>query len=367
VSAPLPLPHRLARYRAWLRREPTDGPLVGILWEPDIPPLPDVVTSLGAGTSLQPEQIIPQHFLPYVEQCYRQAAELPGDLIQAFTPAFGMPWVEAIAGCPVAVEPGSLWAQPALPSYTDRAPIRFDPGNPWLHKLIEFTQALVAFSAGRFPIALPQMRGPLDILAALRTPQQMSIDLIEQPDQVGKLLVELTALWIGVAGAVLAEIPPFHGGYCSRMRMWTPGLAITPQNDISTLLSPRMYRRLVLPLDEQIVAAFPFHCFHMHGSESHQVDNLLALERLTAIQFTLEHTLGGPSLEQTLPVLRRILAHKPLIVAALDVASAERCLTELPAAGLCLTVAVSGAEIPAKFVAWVSEHQGRCMAARDIP
>ncbi len=366
MSVALPLPDRLARYRSWLQREPTHGPLVGILWEPDIPPLPDMVTALGVGTLLRPEQIIPRHFLPTIELCYQRAEALPGDLIQPFTPAFGMPWVEAIAGCPVAVEPGSLWAQPALPSYTDRAPIRFDPANPWLRKLIEFTRALVAFSAGRFPIALPQIRGPLDVLAALRTPQQMGIDLIEQPDQVGKLLSELTELWIGVAGAVLAEIPPFHGGYCSRMRMWAPGPAITPQNDISTLLSPRMYRRLVLSADERIVAAFPFHCFHMHGSELHQVDNLLALERLTAIQFTLEHTLGGPSLEQTLPVLRRILAHKPLIVAALDVASAERCLAELPAAGLCLTVAVSGTVIPAEFVAWVGEQQGRRMAMHGL-
>jgi hypothetical protein len=210
------------------------------------------------------------------------------------------------------------------------------------------------------------MRGPLDVLAALRTPQQMGIDLIEQPDAVGKILAELTELWIGVAGAVLAEIPPFHGGYCSRMRMWASGPAITPQNDISTLLSPRMYRRLVLPTDERIVAAFPYSCFHMHGSEAHQTDNLLALERLTAIQFTLEHTLGGPSLEQTLPVLHRILARKPLIVAALDVASAERCLAELPAAGLCLTIAVAGAEIPAEFVAWADEHQARRKATHDI-
>lgn len=354
-----PIAHRLARYCAWLQRTPTEEPLVGILWEPDIPPLTDVVASLGSGALLRPEQIVPEHFLPYVEQCYYQAEALPGDLIQAFAPAFGVPWVEAIAGCPVAAEPGSLWAQPALTSYTGRTSIRLDPANPWLRKLIEFTRALVAFSAGRFPVALPQMRGPLDVLAAMRTPQQMSVDLIEQPEAVSGILAELAELWIAVADAVLAEIPPYYGGYCSRMRMWAPGPTITPQNDISTLLSPRMYRRFVLPLDERIMAAFPYHCFHMHGSEVHQVDSLLELDRLTAIQFTLEHTLGGPSLENTLPVLRRILTRKPLIVAALDVASADRCLRELPAAGLCVTVAVSGTEIPAELGAWAAARQWR--------
>ena len=203
------------------------------------------------------------------------------------------------------------------------------------------------------------MRGPLDTLAALRTPQRKNFHPIEQPDEVSRILAELAELWIRVAGAVSAEIPAFCGGYCSRMRMWAPGPTVTPQNDVSTLLSLRMYRRLVLPLDARIVEAFPYHCFHMHGSEYHQVDGLLTLEGLTVIQFTLEHTLGGPSIEQTLPVLRRILACKPLVVAALDTVSAERC-AELPAPGLCLTLAVSGPDIPAEFVDSVrTQHERR--------
>jgi hypothetical protein len=102
----------------------------------------------------------------------------------------------------------------------------------------------------------------------------------------------------------------------------------------------------------------------MHGSEIHQADNLLELERLTAIQFTLEHTLGGPSLEDSLTTLRRILERKPVVVAALDVAAAERCLAELPAAGLCVTLAVSGPDIPPEFPGWIAAHADTVRAAR---
>lgn len=185
-----------------------------------------------------------------------------------------------------------------------------------------------------------------------------------QPDEVCKILGELAELWVGVARTVLAEIPSFCGGYYSRMRMWAPGPVITPQNDISALLSPHMYRRFVLAWDEWITSSFPFHCFHMHGAEAHEVKNVLALDKLTAIQFTLEHTLGGPSLDQTLPILRHILERKPLIVAALDVASASRCLTELPPIGLCVTLATAETEIPAEFAEWVNEQQERRLASR---
>jgi len=206
---------------------------------------------------------------------------------------------------------------------------------------------------GRYPIAAPQMRGPLDVLAAMRTPEQMCLDFLQRPEEVSQILAELTDLWIGIGRAVLEVIPPFHGGYSARMNMWAPGPAITPQNDVSTLLSPQQYRDYVLPCDERIIAHFPFTEFHVHSSEHHQVENLLSLERLTAIEFTLEHTLGGPPLETTLPIARRILESKPLLLAALDTETAETCIAQLPPEGLCVMIALSEPEIPRRLDSWL--------------
>ncbi len=138
--------------------------------------------------------------------------------------------------------------------------------------------------------------------------------------------------------------------------MWAPGPAITPQNDVSTLLSPRTYGDLVLPCDHKIVRSFPYTEFHMHSTEHHQVDQILTLERLTAVEFTLEHTVGGPPLDDMLPVARRILEHKPLILAALDLETAERCVAELPARGLCLTLATVDPRVPPPYAAWLEER-----------
>jgi hypothetical protein len=330
--------------------------MIGLLWEPDISPLPAFLEQMGLGQAISPEEIDPEMFLPWIQSWYQRDQELPGDVIQPFTPAFGIPWVEAIAGCPVVGDPGSLWAQPSLASYANRRPIRIDLDNPWLRKLVEFTQAMVRFSDGRFPVALPQMRGPLDTLAALRTPTQMCMDLVEESEAVHQVLAELTDLWIGVAETVLRILPPFHGGYCSRMKMWAPGPTITLQNDISTLISPRMYKEFVLPLDEIILNHFPYHCFHVHGSEHHQIGNFLKLEQLTVIQLTLEHTVGGPPLDVMLPALRRILQKKPLLLCALDVETADKCIEELPPAGLCVTIGNSLPDIPEAFVRWIERH-----------
>ncbi len=347
---------RLSRYRAWRLREPVDRPMVGLIWEPDIPPLPEFLEWVGAGREVQPDQIQPEMFLPYVERWYERDCQLISDVIQRFTPAFGIPWVEAVAGCRVTANPGSLWAEPCLDRYDDRPKIRFDPNNPWVRKLVEFTRVMVECADDRFPIAVPQMRGPLDTLAAMRTPEQMCIDLIERPEDVYGLLGELTDLWIGIGQAVLDVIPPFHGGYMARMGTWAPGPAITPQNDVCTLVSPQLYEQLVLPWDRKIVDHFQYTEFHMHGSEHHQVDNVLTLDKLTTIEFTLEHTLGGPPLATTLPVARRILQSKPLLLAAMDVETAEQCLTELPRKGLCMTIALNDDQIPRHIARWLEEH-----------
>ncbi|NUQ62362.1 MAG: hypothetical protein HUU20_07730 [Pirellulales bacterium] len=354
---PIPLEQRIARYHQWRLRQDVERPMIGLIWEPDIPPLPEFLARVGSGAEVSPDEIDPELFFPAVERWHRHDAELTCDTIQRFTPAFGIPWMEAIAGCRVIAKPGSLWAEPCLESYQDRPSLRLDAQNPWLRTLVAFTRAMVERSAGRFPVAVPQMRGPLDVLAAMRTPEQMCIDLVEQPEEVRTVLGELADLWIGVGRAVLDRIPPFRGGYMGRMGMWAPGPAITPQNDVSTLLSPRTYAQFGLPGDRKIVENFPFTEYHMHSTEHRHVDALLGLERLTAIEFTLEHTLGGPALGEMLPVARRILDRKPLVLAAPDIDTAERCLAELPARGLCLTLATSGHCIPLQAIAWLREHR----------
>jgi hypothetical protein len=354
----IPLAARTARYQAWLKREPARRPLIGLLWEPDIPPLPEFLASVGPGTELRPRDFVPEMFLPYIEGCHEVEQLLDHEAITAYTPAFGMPWMEAIAGCRVVAHPGSLWAEPLFDTYADRPGFHFSADNPWLACLLQFTRAMVWASGGRYPVALPQMRGPLDVLAAMRTPAQLCLDVVDQPDQVRQALAELTTLWIEVAGAVLAVIPPFLGGWCSRMKMWAPGMAITPQNDVSTLFSPATYRKLVFDFDQQIFAAFPYHSFHMHSTEFRHIRTLLESEKLTAIQLTLDHEAGGPPFEVILEKAQEILAKKPLLLAALDTQTADLCLRRLPPAGLAMLVAVNTPEIPAELKDWLRENSG---------
>jgi len=352
----IPIPERIKRYQTWLKREPADRPLIGLIWEPDIPPHPDLITLSVDDQEVIPERIDPAAVLPLIEKWHRRDAQLTCDTIHCFCPAFGMPWMEAMAGCRVTSHPGSLWAEPALSSYQNRDPIQFDPENPWLRKLIEFTRILVENSNGRYPVALPQMRGPLDVLAALRSPEQMCIDILQQPREVKLILNEITDLWIAVNRTILDQIPLFFNGTLSRMKAWMPGKTITPQNDVSSLISAAAYRELAMACDTKIISSFPYHCYHLHATEYTHIATLLNLGPLTALQVTLEHTLGGPSLDIMMPLLRDILERKPLLLCALDIESADHCIRELPAAGLAVTIGLQGGDFDRVFDEWLSSR-----------
>ena len=327
--------------------------MFGLLWEADIRPLPEFIDSVGQGNLITSDQVHPEIFLPYIEAWFEREARLSSDIVQSFSPAFGFPWVEAILGCPIIAGQDSIWSLPILSTYTDLKLTSLNPDNPWFCKLLEFTQAMVDFSSGRFPVSLPPIHCPFDVLGAMRGDQQMLLDLVDQGDAVQKLLTDLIQVYFSITESLLDIIPPFFGGYTTRLRMWAPGKAITPQNEYASMISTSMYRKFALPIDRVITEHFPYHSFHLHGSAQHQINNLLTLEKLTSIQITLEHNVGGPSLEQMLPRIRDVLILKPVICVVPDIATADICSNELPPEGLMILVLEGARELDERYDAWL--------------
>jgi len=90
---------RIERYHAWRKREPVDRPMIGLSWEPDVYLLSELLDESSYGKAISPDQIHPEAILPYLEGCYQQGCALEMDLIQPFLAGYGIPWIEAIAGC----------------------------------------------------------------------------------------------------------------------------------------------------------------------------------------------------------------------------------------------------------------------------
>lgn len=334
------LEERLALHRAFWSRETQPRPLASFR-------IGDVVVArqfraalplLVPDRPLSPEMLVVADFLPDYERMFRETEELGQDGFWTGEPFPGIPWMEALLGCPVHAGREGFTARPWLASPEEALEkVRFDPRSPWVEKFLEFTKALVAQGRGRYPVGMPIMRGPADMLGALLGEQNMVAALTEADPQVMHRLIErVTRAFLDVTEAQRRLSPPFYGGSALGFyHIWAPGRAIWFQDDLTAILSPQLYRRFFLDSARLILAGHDHTAVHLHPNAV--LDDLLGLENLKAVQVTKESS--GPGIKEMLPLLTRIMQTRGLILRGdLTIEDLELVRANLPCRGLALSV-----------------------------
>ncbi len=338
------LEEKLQRHQAFWHREETDRPLLGFTTYRYSPREEYDLVAIPKGRHLTPEDFDVEAFLPVYDRQYRESREMAGDQIWTAIPFFGLSWLETIAGCPVRTDEDALWNEPIVADICEVGALRLSPDNPWLQKLLEFTTMLVAQSRGRYPVGIPFMSGPMDILLAMRGGSALLLDFYDHPDEVHAVLGRLADLWLDVASAQFSIIPEFHGGYGAGFReVWAPGLCPETQEDAMALLSPELFGEFLLPGLSRIISGFDFAPLHLHSGYLQHVDTVLAMDGLPAVEITVD--VGGPPVAELLDVIAKAQRAKPTIVhGMLSMAEMRMLVDALPAEGLWLITRVASAQ-----------------------
>ena len=336
------LEERLALHRAFWAREKQPRPLASFRvgdfffarhFQAAFPLLePDKLIS--------PEMLHVSEFLPDYERMFREAEELGQDGFWTGEPFTGIPWMEAILGCPIRAGRESFTSRPWISSPEEALEqVRFDPQNPWLGKYLEFTAALVQQSRGRYPVGMPIMRGPTDMLGALLGQQEMVLALMTtDPQAMHRLIERVTRAFLSVIEAQRRLTPPFYGGWALGFyHVWAPGPAIWFQDDLSAILSPKLYRQFFLDSARLILAGHDHTAVHLHPNSFFILDELLTLESLKVVQVNKD--ISGPGVKEMLPVLAKIMQTRGLILwGDLTIEDLEQVRQDLPCRGLALHV-----------------------------
>ena len=162
----------------------------------------------------------------------------------------------------------------------------------------------------------------------------------------GPLWNDAPEIWLQLAEAQLQRIPPSSSGYIAldlaSARVGTGQTPLAPGGDAMSLLSPSLYRKYVMPIDERLSAFFPCIAFHLHGSALWAIDEVLRLPGVDIVELNLEA--AACDVEGTFAGWRKIPEHKPLVIWRMygdDFASwLARVVRELPAKGLSIQVSV---------------------------
>ena len=358
VASPEDIPQRLERHMRFWRREPVDAPLLSIQ-RGDYPWVLHAirVQAAGDGGLLIHENIGVQDLIAGVEDSYAKHDLTGHDRFFTAGPP-SLNWMEGIVGCPVWVGDESTWSEHPWKDLSQAGSLKLSPDNKVFHKLLEYTTALVRQAEGRWPVGQTHQRGPIDMVAALIGDAELCYALMDEPENTVMAIERCTDIWLAVAKAQFDLIPRWHGGYVlNHGGLWTPGTVTATQIDASALLSPATYARYVLPQDRRIFASVDYASIHLHSGSMHTAELLAQEKHVKAIECALDLP-AGPAVADLIPVFRKVLARKPLIVdGPVTFDEAMLLIEKLPWAGLSLGLRFENEAEADELTAW-AERKG---------
>ena len=210
-----------------------------------------------------------------------------GDALPNRWPDLGPDFLPSLYGGKITFEQDTSYIKPFLDAWpedpTILAPSR---EHPYWAKMEELYAAFLEIGKHAFYTGIPDLHPGADCLVGIRGPQNMAMDLFDQPDAVKAALKVIDGDFAGV-----------YDHYYEKLR--AAGQAVTgwagvvstrkwhvPSNDFSFMISPSQFDEFFLEGLRNEINYFEATLHHLDGPGclSH-IDSLLGIEKLNAIQW----------------------------------------------------------------------------------
>jgi hypothetical protein len=263
--------------------------------------------------ALKPDDFIVEEYMEDCDRLFEEHEDCGGDFIWAGSIFWGIPWLEAILGCPIYANhaTGSIYSKSPENGKTLKS-LLFDEKSKWVIKAKEFLFELKKKSSGRWPIGTTRMRGIADLLSAVYGGDKFIYMMLEDEEEIHRVCERLTEIWVKFGKLQLDRIPLFYGGVGSfYYNMWAPKGTIWCQEDAAALLSPDLYKKFIEKCIRKIVRSFKSCIFHQHSTGYVPTESYLSMG-MTALEMHIDT--GGPTAEELYDVHNTILNKKPLLI-----------------------------------------------------
>jgi len=208
--------------------------------------------------------------------------------------------------------PDTVWYEPCINDPGTHGPLVFDTDNLWLKRHEAILDRAVAYAAGRYLVGFPDIVENIDTLAQLRDPQTLLMDLIERPDWVLESVEQINIAYRACYDYMLAKyqmLDCWGGTDYHHFSLWGTGLTAKVQCDFCCMISPRMFKRFVVPALTEQCRWIDNAMYHLDGTQAiPQLDALLSIDTLNAIEWTPQAGLPGGGSPQWYDMYRKIRA-----------------------------------------------------------
>ena len=324
------------RFEAWWQGEMVDRPPVTL----SVKPRRRYTGPISSHASFR-ERWLDVEFVVESAIAEMERREYVGDSFPCFWPNVGPEISAAVYGCELDFSEDTSWSRPIIyepdewQRIIDRPP---DLENVYWQKINRMTDYALEESGGRFLVGITDLHGNYDILAALRDPQALCMDLIDCPELVRRAGRTVADAFVKLFERSYQKILSAGLGCTTWCSMYHDGPAYVPSCDFWCLVSTEMAQDLILsdilremePLERSI--------FHLDGPQAlKHLHLLLEVPQVNAVQWVYGAG-NGPASRWTETYRSILQAGKSIQVIAEDAQDALNVLGELGPHGVWLSV-----------------------------
>lgn len=210
-----------------------------------------------------------------------------GDSLPITYPNFGPEILSSFYGCPMHFgDYGTSWSDPILPEWSLADAIHLDWQHPFLLRLYELTDALIEAGRGKWITGMTDWHPGGDNLAALRDPQNLALDMLENLDAVKALLARLEPDYYKIYDSFYNKLRAAGLPITSWLSLIHDGRFYIPSNDFSIMISKRMFDEIFLPGIVRECQFLDRSIYHLDGPGAlRHLDSILAIPELNALQW----------------------------------------------------------------------------------
>jgi hypothetical protein len=236
----------------------------------------------------------------------------PADALPLSDTDIGPGSLSLFLGSEPGFSPETVWFEPCMQDCEtpqNLPPLRFDESNEWWQVTRATLEACAKLGGGKYMVGCPDLVENVDILASLRDPQTLLMDMIERPDWVQQKVAEINQVWFEAYQRIydIIKLPDGSSAF-GAFRLWGPGKTAKVQCDACAMFSPAMFRRFVVPSLTEQCQWLDYSMYHLDGTQAVcHLDALLEIESLDAIEWTPQAGIEGGGNLRWFEMYRKIL------------------------------------------------------------
>jgi hypothetical protein len=271
----------------------------------------------------------------------------PADILPIAWPDIGTVSLAPYLGAIPQYAETNIWYLPCITDPDTHPPLAFDAQHPYCQMLESVVRETVAQSRGNYLVGMPAIVPNLDVLAEVRGAGELMIDMIDRPQWVHDKLQEIETAYMQafdrMYDLIKLDDSSMAFGY---FMLWGPGKTGLLQCDVAAMISPRMFKRFVVPYLEQSCTFLDYSMFHVDGHQClGHVDHLLGIEDLDAIEWTPDQQVPPGGSSHWYEMYRKILdAGKSVWVANIDENDVLPVLDAIGGKGVYLNVITANSQ-----------------------